>query len=268
MKGVIYTTTKELLIGTPLPLETNTYKPVEHEKLIDLTLEGIAQAGFNIEKEVYTSAKYGQVATGRFSINTVSDNEMNLQIMFQNSYDKSLPLKFSIGAMVLVCENGMIAFRNIDSFRKKHMGDIQTLAPQRIADYIKNAGEIFQGLQGERDKMKNIEVNRRQAAEYMGRMYIEEQFIEATQLNIIKRQLDKPTHDYKSPGSLWELYNHTTFAIGGINPGRWMEDHMAAHKFFSDIAESDHMAAATLAADIIEEAIIIDPRLQQLKDYQ
>lgn len=273
MKGVIYTTTKELLIHTPLPLETKTYKPVEHSKLIDLTLEGIAQAGFNIEKEVYTSAKAGNVATGRFSINTVSDNEMNLQIMFQNSYDKSLKLEFSIGAEVLVCSNGMISFRSMDSFRKKHIGDIQTLAPSRIAEYIKNAGEIFQGLQGERDKMKNIEVTRRQAAEYLGRLYMDNEILEATQLNIIKRELDKPTHDYKAAGSLWELYNYTTFAIGGIHPGRWMEDHMGAHRFFSEITEL-YQTDKQAATDIIEEAIEVmpeieeDPRIKQLKLWE
>ena len=269
MKGVIYTTTKELLIKTPLPLQTNTYMPVAHEKIINLTLEGIVKAGFNVEKEIYSSSREGQVATGRFSINTVSDSEMNLQVMWQNSYDKSMPLKFSIGAMVLVCENGMVAFRSMDSFRKKHVGDIQTLAPQRILDYIKNAVDIFQGLQGEREAMKNIEVDRRITAELIGRMYIEEQFLEATQLNIIKRQLDKPTHDYKAPGSLWELYNHTTFAIGGMNPGRWMEDHMAAHRFFSEAVTllTKPAELITTEAELVE-VIDEDPRIQQLKNWQ
>ena len=59
MKGVIYTTTKELLIKTPLPLQTNTYMPVAHEKIIDLTLEGITKAGFSVEKEIYSAAREG-----------------------------------------------------------------------------------------------------------------------------------------------------------------------------------------------------------------
>ena len=278
MKGIIYTTTKELLLHAPIPEQTRTYMPVEHSRLIDLTLEGIAQAGFNIEKERYTSAKDGNVATGRYSINTVSDNEMNLQIMFQNSYDKSLRLEFSIGAEVLVCTNGMISFRSINSFRKKHVGDIQTLAPSRIAEYIRNAGEIFQSLQGERDLMKSIEIDRRIAAELIGRMYIEEQFIEATQLNIIKRELDKPTYDYKAASSLWELYNYTTFAIGGIHPGRWMEDHMSAHKFFTDvvsllqkptevITEAEVVGTKLLSVRGIEPPVD-DPRVKQLLMFE
>lgn len=279
MKGVTYNTTKELLIQTPLPLQTNTYMPVAHERLIDLTLEGIHQAGFNLDRELYSSSNFGQVAHGRFTINTVSDTEMDLQIMWQNSYDKSLKLTFSIGAMVLVCTNGMVSFRSIDSFRKKHVGDIQTLAPQRIAEYIKNAADTFKELQGEREAMKQVEVNRRIIAELIGRMYIEEQFIESTQLNIIKRELDKPTHNYKADGSLWELYNYTTFAIGGVNPSRWMEDHMKAHKFFSEACtlltkpaelittEAEVIGTKLLSMRGIEEPTD-DPRVKQLRLYE
>jgi hypothetical protein len=276
MKGVTYTTTKQLLINTPVPTQTRTYKPVEHERLIDLTLEGIHQAGFTLDKELYSSAKDGQVATGRYSISSVSDNEMNLQIMWQNSYNKVLKLEFLIGAIVLVCENGMVSFRSMDSFRKKHMGEIQTLAPQRIGEYIKNAGDIFMSLQGERDKMKQVQVDRRVTAELLGRIYFEEEFIEATQLNIIKRELDNPTHNYNAPGSLWELYNHTTFAIGGIHPGRWLNDHMAAHKFFSeasDMLTTIHVQAEPENVFPIPLALrdtmspIEDPRVKQLSLY-
>ena len=261
MENLTYSTTKQLLINSPVPLETRTYKPVQHERLMDLTLEGIHQAGFILDKELYSSAKDGQVAHGRFSISNVADTEMQLQIMWQNSYNKTLKLEFSIGAMVLVCSNGMISFRAMNAFKKKHMGEIQTLAPQRIGEYIKQAGEIFSTLQYDRDKMKQVEIDKRVTAELIGRMFIEEQFIESTQLNIVKRELDKPTHDYNSSGSLWELYNYTTFAIGGIHPTRWMEDHMAAHKFFTEASElmTTHKPLITIPINAVPTE---DPRVK------
>ena len=262
MKGVTYTTTKELLISAEIPQITRTYKPVAHEQLIDLTLEGIHQAGFILDKELYSSAKDGQMAHGRFNISNVADTEMQLQIMWQNSYNKMLRLEFCVGAVVLVCTNGMVSFRAMNAFKKKHMGEIQTLAPQKIGEYIKQAGEVFSALQYDRDQMKQVEIDKRVTAELIGRMYIEEQFIESTQLNIIKRELDKPTHDYNSPSSLWELYNHTTFAIGAIHPGRWIEDHMSAHKFFTEISElmNTPKPLITIPVDSIHE----DSRVNQL----
>jgi hypothetical protein len=227
-----YNSTKQFLINTPLPEQTRTYKPVSHKQLMDLTLEGIHQAGFSLDKEIYSSAKDGLIANGKYLIKDVLDSEMQMQLIWQNSYNKALSLSFSIGAMVLVCTNGMISMRNLNSFRKKHVGEIQTFAPERITEYIKRAGDIFAGLQGDREAMKQVEISKRVQAELIGRMYIEESFLESTQLNIIKRELIKPTFDYNASHSLWELYNFTTFAIGGIHPARWIEDHIDAHRFF------------------------------------
>ena len=262
MEEKAYSTTKQLLINTPVPAETRTYKPVEHERLIDLTLEGIHQAGFALSKETYTSAKGGNVATAHYYIGSVGDREMQLQLMWQNSYDKTKKLDFAVGAVVLVCTNGMMSFRAMNAYRKKHVGEIQTMAPQKISEYIKHSAEVFSVLQADREEMKQVQVDRRIAAELIGRMYIEEQFIESTQLNIIKRELDKPTFDYNADGSMWELYNYTTFAIGAIHPSRWMDDHMAAHKFFVEATElmMKPRPLITVPAElVVEEPTIVAP---------
>ena len=232
----LYTTTKELLISTPLPLQTRTYKPVSHEELINLTLESIYQAGFQLDREIYDSAKEGQVATGRFLIKSVEDAEMQLQVSWQNSYNKSLTLTFAVGALVKVCTNGMMAMRGVGSFRKKHQGEIQTFAPQMIPEYIKGAGELFSDLQKDRDSMKQVQLSKRDTAELVGRMYIEEGLVESTQLNIIKRELEHPSIIYNNPGSMWELYNFTTFALRDSHPSLWLDNHVKIHEFFNSQA--------------------------------
>ena len=80
--------------------------------------------------------------------------------------------------------------------------------------------------------MKNIEISSKVRAELIGRMFIEEQFITSTQLNIIADNLRFPEYDYKSPNSLWELYQFTTQSMRDIHPTLWMENHINAHKFF------------------------------------
>ena len=80
-----FNTTKELIMNTPVPVQTRTYKPVSHSSLIDLTLDSISKAGFTLDKETYSSAVDGQIANGRFSISNVADSEMQLQIGWQNS---------------------------------------------------------------------------------------------------------------------------------------------------------------------------------------
>jgi hypothetical protein len=228
-----YNTTKGLITSALVPAQTRTYKPIAHSQLIDLTLNGIEAAGFKLDKETYSSAKDGQIANGRFSISNVADSEMQLQIGWQNSYNRSMSLKFAIGTRILVCSNGCVS-GDFGAFKKRHKGDIQDFTPGAITDYIKSAGDSFKTMQDQREAMKQIEITKRTKAELIGRMMIEEQFICSTQLNIITKELTNPTHDYGAKNSLWELYNYTTFAMKELHPSLWMENHIQAHKFFND----------------------------------
>jgi hypothetical protein len=226
-----YSTTKDILINAEIPQETKTYKPISHEQLMDLTLNSIQGAGFELGTELYSSARAGNVANGRYTIKNIADSEMELQIGWQNSYDRSMSLKFAIGTKIFICSNGCVS-GDYGAFRKIHKGNVQQFTPSAITEYIKSAGEAFRRMQEERDAMKNVEITKRTKAELIGRMLIEEQFIQSTQMNIIEREMKNPTHDYGAPDSLWELYNYTTFAMKEIHPSLWMENHQRAHSFF------------------------------------
>lgn len=231
MKTETYSVAKNILLGATLPAQSRTYKPVSHQQLIDVTLESILGAGFELGQETYSSARDGNIANGRYTIKNVADSEMELQIGWQNSYDKSLSLKFAIGTRIMICQNGCVS-GDFGAFKKKHVGEVQSFTPQAIADYIKYSQEAFTKMQKEREAMKQIEITKRTKAELIGRMLIEEQFIQSTQMNIIEKELKNPTHDYGAPDSLWELYNYTTFAMKELHPSNWMNQHMKAHQFF------------------------------------
>lgn len=226
-----YVTAKDILLTASLPEETRTYKPVSHQQLIDLTLKSIDDAGFKLDKETYSAARDGEVANGRYIISNVADSEMQLQIGWQNSYDKTMSLKFAIGTRILVCSNGCVS-GDYGAFRKKHRGDVREFTPLAITEYIKSAADVFSLMQIEREKMKGVELSKRTTAELIGRMFIEDQIIQSTQLNIIKRQIEAPSHDYGAPGSLWELYQHTTYSMKEVHPSLWMQNHVDAHTFF------------------------------------
>jgi hypothetical protein len=227
----MYQVQKAAVIAAPLPLETKTYKPVENERLIDLTLNSIVRAGFELDTESYDMTADGNVTTARYTIRNVADNEMALKIAWQNSYNKSLALKFAIGTHVFVCSNGCVS-GDFGAFRKKHTGTIQTFTPEAITEYISGAGDHFRNLQADREEMKAIEIDRRTTAELVGRLFIEDAIIASTQLNIIKGQIANPSFDYGASGSLWELYQHTTHAMKTLHPSQWLSGHIKAHAFF------------------------------------
>lgn len=226
-----YNTTREELIKVPIPAQTESYKPITHGNLISLTTAAIKSCGFELGKEVYTCSNDGNVANGKYMLKFGDDPDMSIMIAWQNSYNKKVSLKFAIGTWVFICENGMCK-GDIGSFKSKHVGDVQDITPEKIKEYICSAAETFYSLVREKEEMKTIVVSEKRRAEILGRLFIQEEIINSTQLNTIKRELKEPTHDYGELGSLWEFYNYTTFAVKNANPRDWMQVQQDLHKFF------------------------------------
>jgi hypothetical protein len=103
---------------------------------------------------------------------------------------------------------------------------------------VKTAGEVFIEMQKERERLKQIEITKRTTAELVGRAYLEHQFLNTTQLNIIKSQFENPLFDYGAPGSLWEFYNWITYSLKNDHPSTWLQDHLDTHSFITNVANS------------------------------
>lgn len=248
-----YNTTESIILAATVPDETNRYKPVSHRQLIDLTREGLDKSGLIVERETYRSYNEGLVASGNYLIKNIEDSEMALQVGWLNSYNKTKPLIFTISTMVKVCNNGMFASYGVGRFKKKHMGDIQSLTPHIISEYIKGSGDVFNRMQDERDRMKNIFLSKREQAELIGRAYLEHEFIKSVQLSVIRDELKAPTHDYGDANSLWSLFNYTTFAMRELHPSLHAKSHIAAHQFFTGVADIKHPTAEYSIAENINQ---------------
>ena len=235
-KRLTWNVPKARLFATPIPKETRTYKPVSHRELAEATIQGIKDSGFTVGKQEYSCAKDGLEANARYTIQDIRDSEMSLEIGWQNSYNKQLSLKFAIGTRILVCENGCVS-GNFGSFKKKHMGDVMDYAPAQIKLIIEEAGRVFENMQKQRDMMKTIELSKQAQAEIVGRLFLHEQMINSTQLNLIRTEMNKPSFDYGAPDSLWEIYQHTTYSMKHLHPRLWMDDHINVHDFFNRVAD-------------------------------
>ena len=225
-------TMKQFLLDTPIPAQTSTYKPISHGQLMDTTLESLDKCGFILSKEIYTSSNNGMRANGKYHLRYGNDNDMGLMIAWQNSYDKKLSLKFGVGTHVWICENGLIC-ADMGKFKSKHVGQVQQITPIELREAICKAGEEFEHMIAQKQRMKEIEVSERVRAELLGRMFLQDAIITSTQLNIIKNQIDNPTYDYGHPDTLWELLNHTTYAQKSMLPDTWMQKSMDTHRFYT-----------------------------------
>lgn len=217
------------IIATPLPLATASYAPVPHGIVINTVLEGLDKAGIVVLSEDYSTNMDCKQVKGRYQLQH-GDSEMNLSLIFHNSYNKTMPLRIAIGGHIIVCENGMV-IGDMGAFKRRHTGTVLQEFIDQMQGHIAKAGETFLRLQYQRDRMKEIEMTKRTTSELMGRLFLEEALITNTQLMIIKREIENPSFNYGVEGTLWNSFNNVTVALKEAQPSTYLKQHIEINDF-------------------------------------
>ena len=215
-----------------IPQESKSYKPVSHGALDGLIQEGISKNGFNLKNARYLIGQHGNQSVGMYDLVFDNHPHYGIKMLFQNSYNKTLTLKLAVGQVAWVCANGCVR-GDMGAYKQKHVGEVQTVTPATVDTFLKNAGDTFYKLVKDKERMREIELKEREAAELLGRMYIQEGIITTNQLSTIKSQFDKPSFDYGYEKALLNLYENTTYALRDAHPAHWLEQHQNLHKFIT-----------------------------------
>lgn len=234
-------TTKAYLENAPLPNHGKSYTVISHKQVIDNTLQMLNQSGFTVEKELYRANANAQVAQGIFHIkpNNTSDTqileeeELGMMFAWTNSYDKSVRFQCAIGGYVQVCYNGMVC-GDMMTFARKHTGSADHEIKMQISNQIKNAEKYFKRILDDRDALRGLPLTKRQQSELLGRLYFDENVLEASQLTCIKSEMEEPSYDYKcDQENAWAFYNHVTHGLKKAHPRNWLSDTKNFHDFIT-----------------------------------
>jgi len=246
------------MITAPLPEKTESYTPISHKSVIDYSTSTLQKMGFTVKNSIYRSSLDGLIGQGEYHLQYGNDPEMGLMLAWQNSYNKQVSFKYAIGAHVFVCSNGMVA-GDLASYKRKHTGTADAEALQHIESYVGDAKMIFERLIHDREVLKTQELTERQVAEMIGRMYIHDQIITSTQINIMKRELEKPTYDYGvGPNNAWSVYNYATHAFKEDSPRNWIKRHTDLHNFFAGEFGIEGYSVPTVETAPIQTTGVID----------
>ena len=214
-----------------LPIETRTYKPVAHQYIIDLTKESLKNKGLEIDRLDTYYTKDGQIMTAKVTIANLSESDLKFMISFQNSYNKKLAIKYCLGSEVKICRNGLMIFDAFSLFNRRHRGTIVEDLPMLIDNACSDGTRVFESIIDFKEKSKLITVSKDDAIYLVSKLFFKEKIINVTQLSVIKNQFKKPMYDYGAPGSLWELYNHITFALKSSHPIDAINNHLNLHEY-------------------------------------
>lgn len=235
-KNLKYSISEEMLKNVEVPKATASYSPVNHGDIIDEIQESLYKNNLTISNKTYLSANGGKQVIAKYIINS-DDNEMQRQIIFRNSYDKTMSLAFVTGAEVIICSNGMIV--GDSKIVRKHTGSIVTEIKNKIVSSINDMDTEFKKLQHERELLKTIPLDLKGASEILGKMFIQEKIISANQLSAIANELYFSENfkmiDPKEPTTVWHLYNNCTRIFRNSHPTNYIRNHKNMHKYIMSI---------------------------------
>ena len=227
------TTTKDFLVAAPLPSHGKTYTVIPHKDVIDVTKTLLDNSGFKITKELYRANMNAKVAQGVYHLASTEDEEMGMMFAWTNSYDKSTRFQCAVGAFVNVCSNGMLC-GDMANYARKHTGKADHDIHTQISSQIKSANKYYTKLIDDKNNMRKIFLPRKQQAELVGRLFLDEEIIDASQVSCIKAEMKDPSYNYGADlNNAWTFYNHVTHSFKKSHPRTWMSDQVKFHEFMT-----------------------------------
>jgi len=217
-----------------IPERTESYTPIPHMEFIKNIREELSQTSFRIGNEQFISDKSGSKLLGIYKLIDDTNSEMGPSIAFRNSYDKSMSAGLVSGAKIIVCTNGF--FKGDLVVMRKHTGDADSFMNNAIFNQINGLQQQYEDMKVFANTLKEKELNKSIIHQLIGDLYLEEEAITSEQLNIFKREMFKPTFDYKvSKENSWNIYNILTNSIERTShPSTYITQHKKLYNYFND----------------------------------
>lgn len=224
--------TENQVRSAALPNHGGRYAVVPHGDVIDNVKTELANAGFTIKNEYYKLSNEGNVAQGVYHLDYGNDPDMGMMFAWSNSYNKTMRFKCGIGAHVFVCMNGVLR-GDMSSYARKHSGTALQDVIDEIRSQIKGAVGYYDVLLQDKQMLKNEILTPREKGRILGELFAKDEILTLTQVGIVKREMDKPSHSYNCDvNSAWAMYNHITLALKESHPSTYMADHERLHQYF------------------------------------
>lgn len=224
--------TEQQLRQVPLPTHGGRYAVVPHGDVIDEVKKQLNNAGLTIREVIYKMTSDGQVAQGIYYLEEATIQEMGMMFAWSNSYNKTMRFKCAIGAHVFVCGNGVLR-GDMGNYSRKHSGTAKQDVFNQIQDQITNALSHYNSLIADKQLLENVILTPRDKGQILGELFANDEILTLTQVGIVKREIDKPSHNYNSHlNSAWTMYNHITLALKESHPSTYLKDHERVHEYF------------------------------------
>jgi len=198
--------------GEVLGVTSNRYGVVQNRELV-----GVAEDAFNKSSDlgdfdrsvIVTGSGERLFATYDFKNRKrklkVGD-EVGMRLTLQNSFDTTLRLSFAVGALRLLCTNGMATMERDVDMSSKHNSNVNV---GFLADAVRVAVDRFEIACKAFDKLSEVQFDHDKGFNILNRL-AKSKAISDRQSSKIAAIWASPDYKEDEDRSLWNLYNATT----------------------------------------------------------
>jgi hypothetical protein len=207
------------LLTVATPDATDSFMPIPHHTLVELTRQAIKNAGLEILEEEHALARMGQRYFGAFALSgkEINGDDRQVVLAIRNSHDKAFAAAVCIGNRVLCCEN--LCFASDIKLARKHTLNILTDLPRVLADAVGRCVSHWNDMGARIEKYKNTIITNEQAENLIVRL-VDSKAVPARDIYNVIQEFRKPSHEEFNGGSLWTLYNAVTEILKGSDLGK------------------------------------------------
>lgn len=246
MKTLMKSTRENVYNAPIIPWNNGTYTPISNKSIMDLMDEKLRELDLRIKSEEYhtTTSHEGLIkgVIGKYYISS-SNDEFGHEIMFRNSYDKSMSFAFCSGVVTWICQNGACSGDYV--YKRVHKGTFDDEnSSSTWYDILDNINTGFNNIQEsyettvfQLNQLKKFEIGPTDTYNILGELFFDKQVITITQMSIIKRELEKSVH-FKHLGdkdfTAFDLYENCTESLKQSHPISMIHDFVTLHKLFEE----------------------------------
>lgn len=215
------TQTEQYLRNVQLPAQTDSYTVISHGVIIDTVRQMLADNGFTIKEELYKGEANGNIALGFMQLENDTDPDMGMTFNWANSYNKQVRFSCAIGGFIYDNSTPFVSGTNQGKWNRKHTGDALDETKEVIEAMIVSAQDHFAEIIAMKEQFKAIKLSRKEYAKLSGLFFFDKMLISPDQVNVLRREYDKPAHDYSAKGTLWEYYKMLMLSVVDQSPKTW-----------------------------------------------
>lgn len=214
--------TREGLVNIDLPFKTNTYTPIPNSMLVIKALHEAHANQFLLEKEEYEcNSGQSQFKMKMFFKSGLGED---FQLTLLNSYDKAIALRAASGIYSDICWN--LNMTGTSTFKRKHTSDADQDAVVFINEAFSDYVNVEQRYSSLKTNLIGQTLSKREMAELAGRFFIEDELINTEQMNMLKKEIQKPSFEYNlNEDSALMYYNHLTHSLKSTSPIHYLNKH-------------------------------------------